>query len=367
MSAVQAPLKAPLPYFGGKSRAAELIWSRFGDVQNYVDPFCGSLAVLLARPTLPKTETVNDLDGLLSNMWRAVRLAPDSVAYYADQPVAEVDLTARHLALVTARIDITERLMADPEFYDPKLAGWYMWGACNWIGSGWCSGEGPWSNQNGVLVNRRQVGEFASVTRKLPHLGDAGKGVSRQLPHLGNAGCGVSAPGIGVNRKVPYLASAGVGDANPCPNPGLYEWMNALSTRLRRTRICCGDWTRVLGDSVTTKHGMTAVLLDPPYAAEDADNDVYGSEYDSTLAASVRAWALENGSNPLLRIAYCSYGDAPELEAAGWEAVPWKARKGYQNTDEDGGHNGHREVVMFSPACLRPDLDKRISLFGGQP
>lgn len=66
-------LTAPFPYFGGKSRAAPLIWERLGNTPNYVEPFAGSLAVLLARPHAPGTETVNDLDGLLSNAWRANR------------------------------------------------------------------------------------------------------------------------------------------------------------------------------------------------------------------------------------------------------------------------------------------------------
>lgn len=43
-------MNAPFPYFGGKSRVADLVWSRFGDVKNYVEPFCGSCAVLLKRP-----------------------------------------------------------------------------------------------------------------------------------------------------------------------------------------------------------------------------------------------------------------------------------------------------------------------------
>jgi hypothetical protein len=48
---VTATLRAPFPYFGGKSRAAHLVWAAFGDVPNYVEPFAGSLAVLLGRPT----------------------------------------------------------------------------------------------------------------------------------------------------------------------------------------------------------------------------------------------------------------------------------------------------------------------------
>lgn len=81
-------LKAPFPYFGGKSAIADLVWSRFGHVKNYVEPFAGSLAVLLARSELPEggygLETVNDYDCMIANFWRALQHDPDGVAYYAD-------------------------------------------------------------------------------------------------------------------------------------------------------------------------------------------------------------------------------------------------------------------------------------------
>ena len=50
-------LKAPFPWFGGKSRVSDLVWDQFGDVPNYVEPFFGSGAVLLRRPHEPHTET----------------------------------------------------------------------------------------------------------------------------------------------------------------------------------------------------------------------------------------------------------------------------------------------------------------------
>lgn len=50
-------LKAPFPWFGGKSRVASIVWERFGDVPNYVEPFFGSGAVLLGRPHPPRTVT----------------------------------------------------------------------------------------------------------------------------------------------------------------------------------------------------------------------------------------------------------------------------------------------------------------------
>lgn len=46
------PLKAPFTWFGGKSRVARLVWERFGDPANYVEPFFGSGAILLGRPGL---------------------------------------------------------------------------------------------------------------------------------------------------------------------------------------------------------------------------------------------------------------------------------------------------------------------------
>ena len=42
-------MKAPFPWFGGKARIAPMVWERFGNVANYIEPFFGSGAVLLAH------------------------------------------------------------------------------------------------------------------------------------------------------------------------------------------------------------------------------------------------------------------------------------------------------------------------------
>ena len=47
-------LKSPFPWYGGKSKVAKIVWERFGDTANYVEPFAGSLAVLLSRPVPEK-------------------------------------------------------------------------------------------------------------------------------------------------------------------------------------------------------------------------------------------------------------------------------------------------------------------------
>jgi hypothetical protein len=130
-------LRAPFQYFGGKSKAAPIIWPRFGNVPNYVEPFAGSLAVLLARPHAPHTETVNDIDCYISNFWRAVQHVPDDVAEFADWPVNEADLLARHQWLMD-QDGFRQQIRSNPHFYSPKVAGWWVWGLCSWIGSGWC-------------------------------------------------------------------------------------------------------------------------------------------------------------------------------------------------------------------------------------
>ena len=37
-------LQAPFPWFGGKSQVAHIVWERFGNVPNYVEPFFGRTA-----------------------------------------------------------------------------------------------------------------------------------------------------------------------------------------------------------------------------------------------------------------------------------------------------------------------------------
>ena len=136
-------LKAPFPFFGGKSGAAKEVWSALGPVENYIEPFAGSLAVLLARPTPPKDEVVNDLDGHIANVWRSIQLKPDEVVKWASGPVIEVDMHARHAWLAGLRESLTEKLSLDYEYCDPKAAGFWCYGAYNWIGSGWCLRNPP--------------------------------------------------------------------------------------------------------------------------------------------------------------------------------------------------------------------------------
>lgn len=351
MSASENVLKAPFPYFGGKAKVAAEVWRRFGDVPNYVEPFFGSGAVLLGRPPVDgnRVETVNDADGHLANFWRSVARDPEGVAYHADWPALELDLHARGdwLYYRPDTLDWVERLRADPDYYDVKSAGWWVWFASNWIGGLPSAAESQikgWKERLPDWVE--PVDRTGMVRRKLPHLRDAGMGVmrtgmvKRQLPHLG--------AGKGVMR----------------PRQDLYAYMTQLADRLRGVRVCCGDWSRVTGPSVTYRHGLTAVFLDPPYSGEERNKNMYSVD-DHTVAADVREWAIANGDNPLMRIALCGYdtehGDAmPD----GWHAYSWKANGGYGSQGNGRGRaNAAREVVWFSPYCINQANDEPLPLF----
>ena len=365
--------KTPFPWMGGKADAAPAVWDALGDCDHYVEPFAGSLAVLMRRPhpcNRPYySETVNDADGLLCNAWRAIAADPDAVAEAASWPVCEADLHARHLALVRWRAERQlEHLMGDPTWCDPVMAGWWVWGQSCWIGSGWCSGEGGWSADDSGRLARAP--KTAGVSRKLPHLGDDDKGVnhaglrepgvSRQLPRLGNDGQGVNAP---------QLREPGVGgepEYHPMTMPALRSWLRYLSARLRHVRILNGDWRRAC-TSGALKHlsvrqgGHAGIFLDPPYSHEVRDATLY-TEESATVADDVRAWCEEHGTDPRYRIVLAGFDtEHVALEAKGWRAVEWYRagflRGGMANTRalEDGEERvsaQHRERLWFSPHCL---------------
>lgn len=344
-------LKAPFPWFGGKSRAAPLIWERLGNVPNYVEPFAGSLAVLLGRLSRPGIETINDKDGFVANVWRAIAADPEGTVTWADWPSNECDLHARHLWLRAKKEALTARLMADPLYYDVQIAGWWLWGIAHWIGGGWCGphGNGPWEigvDAEGVsILTKNATGK--GVKRNLLHLGNAGQGVTRKRLHLMNAG-------RGVKRVLPYLGGERGVARTTQREDAIFAWFAALQERLRYVRVCCGDWDRVMGPAVTYSHGLTGVVLDPPYSAEEnRDMNIY-AEDSHDVAHAARDWCLANGNNPLLRIVLCGYGDVHDaLLAQGWSKITWSTQGGMANLGNGQGRlNKHRERLWCSPACL---------------
>jgi len=289
-------LKAPFPYFGGKSSVADIVWRHFDNPKTYVEPFCGSAAILLARPGVPpfRKEIINDFDGNVANFWRAMKYDPDGVADVADWPINHIDLMARKRYVLKEYDAIREKLLADPEYCNPKIAGYWAWILSNEIGT----------------------------------------------------------PFTGINA-IPFIEHPrGVGSIK-----NTLEYMKQLQKRLADVMVVCGDWKRVMGGNWRTSDGDCAVFLDPPYAPETGrSNKIYRSD-ELTVAKDVLDWCKENGDNRLYKIALCGYdGEHNELENLGWTVHAWKTAGGFANTGKGetrGKENRFKERIWFSPFCNR--------------
>lgn len=69
---MEAKIRCIVPWFGSKRSMAPEIVRQLGPHRCYWEPFCGSMAVLLAKPEVSQ-ETVNDLHGDLINLGRVIQ------------------------------------------------------------------------------------------------------------------------------------------------------------------------------------------------------------------------------------------------------------------------------------------------------
>lgn len=299
---------APFPYFGGKARVAGEVWKRFGEVNTYIEPFCGSLAVLLHQNNSAPVEIVNDMDGLLVNFWRATKLAPEEVATFCDFVCSEIDLQARHNWVTEQKDDLAVKMRSDPDYFDPKIAGY-------------------WVYVKGCLVGGR--GSFQEK-------------IGPRVPLLGQVQ-GIFAR----SRREDRVAL-----------------LRQLSARLKHVRICSGDWARVVTRPPLKHNGTpTAVFLDPPYQDGEWDDGAY--EHSGGVFDDVRKWAIENGDDPDLRIALCGYEGIKMPD--NWVTYRWETGGGLAQLGNGRGlENAKRETIWFSPHCLNPeDPDKFEEFFFG--
>lgn len=345
-------LKAPFPYFGGKSAVAAEVWDALGSVGHYMEPFYGSGAVHLARPDYnaeKHVETVCDKDGFVCNVWRALKFSPSEVAEWCDWPVNHADLSARKKHLIKNEKYLLENLIADPEWHDTKLAGYWIWSASCWIGSGLTrQGSIPrLTGFSGTGVN--------SVLRR-PHLtGNNGVIAIGQRPQLSNE------QGIVVTEKRPRLTGYS-GTGVFAKSMEIEECFLRLQARLRRVRVVCGDWTRICGGEWQDKFsGVCGIFFDPPYSSKSRKADIY--HHDSfNVAHDVREWALKRGYSSNYRIIIAGYYDEHKsLLQDGWRVKRWSTSGGYANIangDSQGKKNKDLEALFFSPACLdnQPEL-----------
>ena len=339
---MDAELKAPFPYFGGKRTVAHIVWAALGQPKHYIEPFCGSAAVLLLRPDHDQTthmETVNDADCNIANVWRSLQFSPDETARWCDWPVNHVDLAARKAEIIRNKDRLEQNLIAEPKWHDPIIAGYWIWAASCWIGSGL------------TRPNAR------------PHISDGGKGVHAigKRPHISTGGKGVHAIG-----QIPNIGTGGNGVTEPY-NVNIYTWFRCLSERLRYVRVVCGDWKRVCGGNWQDNCGPCGIFFDPPYAHDvGRDEGIYDKE-SANVSREVAEWAIERGKLDTYRIVIAGYADEhPSLIDAGWRVLPWKARAGYANIGKGQSRskaNRHREALFFSQHCIGAADEKNMVLF----
>ena len=299
-------LTAPFPYFGTKKRWTDTVWEHLGDPDVYVEPCGGSIAVLLDRPTVPRSEIICDTSGHVVNFWRAVRNDPDGVALHGDYPTFQQDLSARHRWLIQWGKDNEEKLSEDPDFYDVKAAGWWGWGASSWIGSGWCMKE----------------------ENKRPHIADGLTGRGMQAQRNGFEG------EIGEGKRY-------------------RPWFRTLAERLSRVTVLKRNWTAAVTPSALRdyeKHNFTiAVFMDPPYRTESRQrHPLYPSDMDGTsdqTAKDTWDWSLEHEDR--YRIGYaCQQGDI--LVPRNWT----ERTMGFQGIRRPD-RRGQTDMIVFSPGCIR--------------
>jgi hypothetical protein len=278
------------------------VWQRLGRPTQYIEPFCGSAAMLLGAPFPASLEVICDQNFYIANFWRCIKFQPRETYQWQDYPVSHVDLDARHRWLTDpTRTRALMQNLSDAEWLgDPQIAGWWVWGQCCWIGSGWCERES-----------------------KIPHVSNAGRGVQSKIPHVSDAG-------RGVQSKIPHVGNAG---------RGVEDWFLNLASRLERVRVIHGDWTRCLNHHYGAE--KTAIFFDPPYKGYEK---LYSSDSQKPLVAEeVESWCRENEGD--IKIAIC--GHAGDYDLPGWEILPWNRGK----STYGGGKTTAEEMIWFSPSC----------------
>lgn len=158
-------IKAIAPWFGAKRNLAPKIVELLGPHKTYWEPFCGSMAILLAKPPCVM-ETVNDLHGDLINLARVVRdekLAP--------KLYRKLRRTLMHEQIF---IEAAERCRERGHCFDarePDLGRAYDYFVCSWIGRNGVAGTVGY-NQGYCLRFTSKGGHaatrFKSVVESIP-------------------------------------------------------------------------------------------------------------------------------------------------------------------------------------------------------
>ena len=236
----------------------------------------------------------------------------EALAREADYPTIHQDLTARQKWLMEWSRENRERLSEDPDYHDVRAAGWWAWGASNWLGPGWCiTGE-------------------------------------EQRPRVGNEG---RSQGIEAQRAE-LRGEIGTGER-------LLPWFQALARRLSRVVVLNGDWKAAVTPNLLQENRnssrVVSIFLDPPRRTEGRKNDLHESDPEDASGETAReTWEWAKFTGERYRIGYaCREGDVEPPR--GWRAMTMEFGEIQRKEQKDT-----RDMALFSPACIVP----QPSLFG---
>lgn len=344
---MSARLKSPYPYFGGKSRIAPIVWKCLGDCKCYLEPFFGWGAVLLARPRpFAGKEVINDLDGHVANFWRAIKADPNAVVEHADHPCFENDFHARNAYLRAHVPRLQARLEGNPDYFDARIAGWWVWGMSIHPGLRFGWSRGPWRVKT-IEGLAELVRDPCGAKTGLTQDSSLRPGISRERPNTYN--------NCGVFRKLPSTPADSQAGASVCRREQLRRYFALLADRLRDVKVLCGGWERAVARSTIGPLSTckpVGVFLDPPYTASaNRDNNLYRYD-DTSIGERVKDWAVAHGDDPTYRIALCGFAGEYEMPRT-WREVAWKSSGGYAAFRRNGVNtNRYKERLWLSPHCL---------------
>ena len=149
-------IKALAPWFGGKRNLAPLIVQELGEHRAYWEPFCGSMAVLLAKPAVT-TEVVNDLNSHLINLARVIQHPTMGPELYR-----RLRRTLMHEAFFVESDRIMRDLEAGIHVELDSVAAAYHYMVCSWLGRNGTAGQ-PANKKGTYCVRYTQNGGHAGT------------------------------------------------------------------------------------------------------------------------------------------------------------------------------------------------------------
>lgn len=277
MTGHKPKVTAIAPWFGGKRMLASHIVTQFGPHDYYGEPFCGSMAILFAKPPA-KVETVNDLHGDMTNLaWVLQDVRSAERLYDRLQHVLFAEeLLTEAIARVSDEIPIGVRLDGDAAV---ERAYWYYLAS--------------WMSRNGTAGTQRAHGHGYAIAVRW--------------------GTGGGSPTVRFRSTI--------------------ESIPAWHHRLRNVVILRRDAFSILDRFADVK--STLIYADPPYLGESRSNYDGGAQYVHEFCNGGGIFEDDHQRLRDMLAAYrqarivVSYYDHPRIRQLyrGWTCLELKARK----------------------------------------